>query len=224
VRLERLQSHNPAEFSRLVIGCDPCPCSKRPEGDGGIGIVRPIGLRPQLRRIVQLVIRDPEFRPWQGDDDVVALHFDVEVGFIRHLVDTNAKAEWRLLHAITSRGAATNPCVAEPLPLEGFGRHPNAFKRVTAMTHNIGEMERFFAELDGLLEAEIKARLAVGSWDDEKRSWAQLYLDEKASKRQRAAQSEMLEAARAAKTRSTIALVVAVVSAVLSLLAILLKV
>ena len=48
-------------------------------------------------------------------------------------------------------------------------------------------------------EAEIKARLAVGSWDDEKRSWAQLYLDEKASKRQRAAQSEMLEAARAAK-------------------------
>ena len=89
------------------------------------------------------------------------------------------------------------------------------------MTHNIGEMERFFAELDGLLEAEIKARLAVGSWGDEKRSWAQLYLDEKASKRQRAAQSEMLEAAR---TRSTIALVVAVVSAVLSLLAILLKV
>jgi hypothetical protein len=56
----------------------------------------------------------------QGDDDVVALHFDVEVGFIRHLVDTNAKAEWRLLHAITSRGAAMNPCVAEPLPLEGF--------------------------------------------------------------------------------------------------------
>jgi hypothetical protein len=92
------------------------------------------------------------------------------------------------------------------------------------MTHNIGEMERFFAELDGLPEAEIKARLAVGSWDDEKRSWAQLYLDEKASKRQRAAQSEMLEAARAAKTRSTIALVVAVVSAVLSLLAILFKV
>ena len=46
------------------------------------------------------------------------------------------------------------------------------------MTHNIGEMERFFAELDGLLEAEIKARLAVGSWGDEKRSWAQLYLDE----------------------------------------------
>ena len=89
------------------------------------------------------------------------------------------------------------------------------------MTHNIGEMERFFAELDGLLEAEIKA-LAVG--DDEKRSWAQLYLDEKASKRQTAAQSEMLEAARAAKTRSTIALVVAIVSAVLSLLAILLKV
>jgi hypothetical protein len=67
------------------------------------------------------------------------------------------------------------------------------------MRHNIGEMERFFAELDGLPEAEIKARLAVGSWDDEKRSWAQLYLDEKASKRQRAAQLKMLEVARAAK-------------------------
>jgi hypothetical protein len=89
------------------------------------------------------------------------------------------------------------------------------------MTHNVEEMERFFAELDELLEAEIKARLAVGSWNEEKRSWAQLYLDEKASKRQRAAQSEMLEAARAAKIRATIALVVALVSLVLSLLALL---
>ncbi len=92
------------------------------------------------------------------------------------------------------------------------------------MTHNIGEMERFFAELDGLLEPEIKARLAVGTWDEEKRGWVQLYLDEKASKRQRASQSEMLEAARAAKTRSTIALVLALVSLVLSLLALLFKV
>jgi hypothetical protein len=91
------------------------------------------------------------------------------------------------------------------------------------MTLNIGEMERFFAELDGLLEPEIKARLAVGTWDEEKRAWVQLYLDEKASKRQRAAQSEMLLAARAAKTRSTIALVVALASLLLSLLALLLK-
>jgi hypothetical protein len=91
------------------------------------------------------------------------------------------------------------------------------------MTHNIGEMERFFVELDGLLEPEIKARLAVGTWVDEKRSWAQLYLDEKASKRQRAAQSEMLQAARAAKTRSTIALAVALASILLSLLALLFK-
>ena len=91
------------------------------------------------------------------------------------------------------------------------------------MTQDIGEMERFFAELDGLLEPEIKARLAVGLWDDEKRGWVQLYLDEKASKRQRAAQSEMLLAARAAKTRSTIALVVALASLLLSLLALLLK-
>jgi hypothetical protein len=88
----------------------------------------------------------------------------------------------------------------------------------------IGEMERFFAELDGLVEPEIKARLAVGSWDDEKRSWARLYLDEKASKRQGAAQSEMLESARAAKTRSTIAFVIAAVAAFLSLVAILFKI
>ena len=91
------------------------------------------------------------------------------------------------------------------------------------MTHDIGEMERFFAELDGLLEPEIKARLAMGTWNHEKRGWVQLYLDEKASKRQRAAQSEMLLAARAAKTRSTIALVVALASLLLSLLALLLK-
>ena len=92
------------------------------------------------------------------------------------------------------------------------------------MIRNIGEMERFFAELDGLLEPEIKARLAVGTWDDEKRGWVQLYLDEKASKRQRAAPSEMLEAARAAKIRSTIALIVALVSLVVSLLALLFKI
>lgn len=91
------------------------------------------------------------------------------------------------------------------------------------MTHDIREMEMFFAELDGLLEPEIKARLAVGTWKDEKRGWAQLYLDEKTSKRQRAAQSEMLEAARAAKRRATVALVVALVSLLLSLLALLMK-
>jgi hypothetical protein len=50
-----------------------------PQSDRGIGIIRPIGLRPQLRWLVQLVIGDHEFRPRQSDDDVVALHFDVEV-------------------------------------------------------------------------------------------------------------------------------------------------
>jgi hypothetical protein len=45
-----------------------------------------------LRRIVQLVIRDHEFRPWQGDDDVVALHFDVEVVVVRHLAETRSSS------------------------------------------------------------------------------------------------------------------------------------
>ena len=58
----------------------------------GIGIVRPIGLRPQLRRTVQLVIGDHEFRPWQGDDDVVALHFDVEVVVVRDLAETSSSS------------------------------------------------------------------------------------------------------------------------------------
>ena len=75
--------------------------------------------RPYFRGDIEEELKRVELHA-QGDDDVVALHFDVEVGFIRHLVDTKAKAEWRLLHAITSRGAAMNPCVAEPLPLEGF--------------------------------------------------------------------------------------------------------
>jgi hypothetical protein len=89
--------------------------------------------------------------------------------------------------------------------------------------YDVTKMEGFFAELDGLLEPEVKARLALGTWDKEKRSWAQLYLDEKASKRLKVAQSEMLEAARAAKVRSTIALVVAVLSAFVSILALLLN-
>ena len=68
-------------------------------------------------------------------------------------------------------------------------------------------MERFFAELDGLLEPEIKARLAVRTWDEEKRGCVQLYLGEKASKRQRASQSEMGRWRELAKKGSTTALV-----------------
>jgi hypothetical protein len=86
---------------------------------------------------------------------------------------------------------------------------------------NPDEIEKFFAELDGLLEHEIKARLAIGTWDDEKRSLVQLYLEEKASKRQRAAQAEMLELARTAKARSTTALVFGAIAVLLALLTLL---
>jgi hypothetical protein len=86
---------------------------------------------------------------------------------------------------------------------------------------NPDEIEKFFAELDGLLEHEIKARLAIGAWDDEKRSLVQLYLEEKASKRQKAAQAEMLELARTAKARSTTALVFGAIAVLLALLTLL---
>ena len=87
------------------------------------------------------------------------------------------------------------------------------------MAHDIEQMEKFFAELDGLIEEEIKARLAVGIWKGEKRELVQLYLDEKASKRQKAAQAELLQIARSANRKSTVALVIAGTFAVVAMLA-----
>jgi hypothetical protein len=91
------------------------------------------------------------------------------------------------------------------------------------MTHDIEQMEKFFAELDALPEDEIKARLAIGIWGDEKRKLVQLYLEEKASKRQKAAQAETLEIARGANRRATIALIVAAISALVAILTFLFK-
>jgi hypothetical protein len=78
-------------------------------------------------------------------------------------------------------------------------------------------------KLDGLPEDEIKARLAIGIWGDEKRKLVQLYLEEKASKRQKAAQAETLEIARGANRRATIALIVAAISALVAILTFLFK-
>jgi hypothetical protein len=80
---------DPSELTRLVARCHPCSCSKRPQGDRRIGIVRPIGLRPQL--VCPLVIGAHEFRPGQRNDDVVALKFDVEFVIVHHQADTNAR-------------------------------------------------------------------------------------------------------------------------------------
>jgi hypothetical protein len=91
------------------------------------------------------------------------------------------------------------------------------------MTHDIEQMEKFFAELDALPEDEIKARLAIGIWGDERRKLVQLYLEEQASKRQKAAQAETLEIARGANRRATIALIVAAISALVAILTFLFK-
>jgi hypothetical protein len=87
------------------------------------------------------------------------------------------------------------------------------------MAHDVEQMEKFFAELDGLIEEEIKARLAVGIWKDEQRELVQLYLAEKASKRQKAAQAELLGIARSANSKSTVALIIAGISAIVAMLA-----
>jgi hypothetical protein len=91
------------------------------------------------------------------------------------------------------------------------------------MTPDVEQMEKLFAELDGLLEDEIKARLAIGSWGEEKQKLVQLYLEEKALKRQRAAQAEMLEIARGANKKAIIALIIAAVSGLVAILTFLFK-
>jgi hypothetical protein len=53
----------------------------------------------------------------------------------------------------------------------------------------------------------------------EKRELVQLYLDDKASKRQKAAQAELLETARSANMKSIVALVIAIIFAVVAMLA-----
>ena len=66
--------HDPSQRWLLTM-----PVLETPQGDRGIGIASPIGLSHLLRRITRLVISDHEFRPGQGDGDVIPLHFNVKV-------------------------------------------------------------------------------------------------------------------------------------------------
>jgi hypothetical protein len=59
------------------------------------------------------------------------------------------------------------------------------------------EREQFFAELDGLTEKEIEARLDL--WDREQLALIQEYLDQKVLGRAKAEQSEQLKAAPSAQ-------------------------
>jgi len=91
----------------------------------------------------------------------------------------------------------------------------------------LNDKDMLFAQLDGLLEDEIRARLATGIWGDEKRRLVQLYLDDKALQRAKAVQAEQTEIARSAKDaawaavdaaksanrRATVAIAIAIISA-----------
>ena len=59
------------------------------------------------------------------------------------------------------------------------------------------EREEFFAELDGLTEKEIEARLDL--WDREQLALIQEYLDQKVLARAKAEQSEQIKAAPSAQ-------------------------
>lgn len=90
----------------------------------------------------------------------------------------------------------------------------------------LNDKDMLFAQLDGLLEDEIRARLATGIWGDEKRRLVQLYLDDKALQRAKAAQAEQtiarsakdaawaaVDAAKSANRRATVAIAIAIISA-----------
>jgi hypothetical protein len=61
------------------------------------------------------------------------------------------------------------------------------------------EKANIYAELDGLQENEIRARTKAGIWRDEKRRFAELYLEDKAMARATAARAEEVAVARSAK-------------------------
>jgi hypothetical protein len=109
----------------ILSPCHWLLSTKRSQGDRGIGIVRPIGLRPQLRRIVQLVIRDHELRPWQGDDDVVALHFDVEVVVVGSSGQVPGQSSYRVRQPHRDR----EPRREEPLSVGADEQHLSAEER-----------------------------------------------------------------------------------------------
>jgi hypothetical protein len=89
------------------------------------------------------------------------------------------------------------------------------------MTQAIDKKKQVFAELDGLLEHEIRARLATGIWGDEKRRLVQLYLDEKAFERAKAEQADQVAIARSAKNAAWAAAIFAAVAALAALIALL---
>ena len=84
------------------------------------------------------------------------------------------------------------------------------------MTQAIEKKAEIFAELDGLTELDIRARLATGIWGDEKRRLVQLYLDEKELTRSQATQAEQTTIARSAKNAAWIAAFAAVVAAAIA--------
>jgi len=67
------------------------------------------------------------------------------------------------------------------------------------------EKEKFCTELDDLREDEIRARLGKGVWAGDKEKLAQLYLEEKARARAKAAEPEVMGIARSAKTAAWVA-------------------
>ena len=66
------------------------------------------------------------------------------------------------------------------------------------------EKEKFYTELDDLREDEIRARLGKGVWAGDKEKLAQLYLEEKARARAKAAEPEVMGIARSAKTAASV--------------------
>ena len=81
------------------------------------------------------------------------------------------------------------------------------------------DKEKFYAELDDLREYEIRERLGKGVWAADKERLAQLYLEEKARARAKAAEPEAVGIARSAKTAAWVANAIAFFALIVGLVA-----
>ena len=79
------------------------------------------------------------------------------------------------------------------------------------------DKEKFYAELDNLREDEIRSRLGKGAWVADKERLAQLYLEEKARARAKAAEPEAVGIARSAKIAAWVANAIAFFALILAL-------
>ena len=132
---------------------------------------------------------------------------------------------WLIAHALAALVGRIRGHGAPRLDEAQFGDKPE--KARLDVAENEGSIassfdkDKFIAEIDGLSQYEISARIKQGIWGREQAKVAQHYLDENVLARLEAAQADQVEIARSAKNAAWVAAIFAAIAALVAVIALL---